>query len=60
MKTYFTVGQVPPEAFVSFMLMKIVQKHLNEIIKYQNLNDLAFREKLLEVFSKNMIWRLHT
>ena len=31
MVTYFTVGQVPPEAFVGFMLMKIVLKHLNKI-----------------------------
>ena len=33
-ETYFTVGQVPPEAFVGFMLMKIVPKHLNEIKEY--------------------------
>ena len=52
MKTYFTVGQVPPEAFVGFMIMKIVPKHLNEIKEYQNLDYLAFREKLLEVFEE--------
>ncbi len=52
METYFTVGQVPPEAFVGFMLMKIVPKHLNEIKEYQNLDYLAFREKLLEVFEE--------
>ena len=50
METYFTVGQVPPEAFVGLMLIKIVPKHLNEIKEYQNLDYLAFREKLLEVF----------
>ncbi len=52
METYFTVSQVPPEAFVKFMLMKIVPKHLNEIKEYQNLDYLAFREKLLEVFEE--------
>ena len=52
METYFTVGQVPPEAFVGFMLMKIVPKHLNEIKEYQNLDYLAFCNKLLEVFEK--------
>ena len=52
METYFTVGQVPHEAFVGFMLMKIVPKHLNEIKEYQNLDYLAFREKLLEVFEE--------
>ena len=49
METYFTFGQVPPEAFVGFMLMKIVPKHLNKINEYQNLDYSAFREKLLEV-----------
>ena len=34
METYFTVGQVPPEAFVGFMLIKIIPKHLNEIKDY--------------------------
>ena len=52
METYFTVGHVPPEAFVGFMLMKIVPKHFNEIKEYQNLDYLAFREKLLEVFEE--------
>ncbi len=53
METYFTVGQVPPEAFVGFMLIKIVPKHLNEINKYQNLDYLAFREKMLVVFEEH-------
>ena len=35
METYFTFGQVLPEAFVGFMLMKIVLRHLNEIKQYQ-------------------------
>ena len=52
MKTYFTVGQIPPETFIGYMLIKIVPKHLNEIKKYQNLDYLAFRGKLLEVFEK--------
>ena len=52
METYFTVGQVTPEAFVSFMLMEIVPKHLNEIKEYQNLDYLAFLKKLLEVFEE--------
>ena len=50
MESYFTVGQVPPEAFVGFMLMMIVPKHLNKIKEY--LDNLAFREKLLEVFEE--------
>ncbi len=58
-ETYFTVGQFPPEAFVGFMLMKIVPKHLNKIKEYQNLDYLSFREKLLKVL-KNLIWRLRT
>ena len=29
METYFLVGQIPPEAFVRFMLMKNVSKYLN-------------------------------
>ena len=37
METYFTIGQVPPEAFVGFMLMKIISRHLNEIKQYQSL-----------------------
>ena len=52
MESYFTIGQVPLEAFVGFMLMKIVSKHLNEIKEYQNLDYLAFRKKLLEVFEE--------
>ena len=54
METYFTIGQVlpPPEAFVGFMLMKIVFRHLNEIKQYQSLEYLAFREKLVKVFEK--------
>ena len=52
MEMYFTIGQVPPEAFVGFMLMKIVSKYHNEIKEYQNLDYLAFREKLLEVFEE--------
>ena len=52
METYFTVGQVPPEAFVGFMMMKIVPKHLNEIKEFQNLDYLMFREKLIEVFKE--------
>ena len=51
-ETYYTVGEVPPEAFVGFMLMKIIHKDLNEIKEYQNLDYLAFREKLLEVFEE--------
>ena len=47
METYFTVGQVPPAAFVGFIFMKIIPKHLNKIIEYQNLDYLAFREKLI-------------
>ena len=42
METLFTVGQIPPEAFEGFMLMKIVPTHLNEIKEYQNLAYLAF------------------
>ena len=44
METYFTIGQVPPEAFVGFMLMKIIPCHLNEIKQYQSLDYLGFRE----------------
>ena len=50
METYFTISQVPADAFVGCMLMKIVPKHLNEIKRYQTLDYLAFREKLVEVF----------
>ena len=52
METYFTIGQVPPEAYVGFMLMKFVPRHLNEIKQYQSLDDLSFREKLVEVFEE--------
>ena len=52
MKTYFTIGQVPPEAFVCFMLMKIVPRHLTEIKQYQSLNYLALREKLVKIFEE--------
>ena len=52
METYFTIGQVHPEAYVGFMLMKIVPKHLNEIKQYQSLDFLPFREKLVEVFEE--------
>ena len=52
METYFTIGQVPPEEFVGFMLMKIVPRDLNEIKQYQSLDYLAFREKLVEVFEE--------
>ena len=52
METYFTIGQVPPEDFVGFMLMKIVPRHLNEIKQYQSLGYLELREKLVEVFAE--------
>ena len=52
METYFTIGKVPPEAYVGFMLMKIVPRHLNEIKQYHSLDYLAFREKLVEVFEE--------
>ena len=52
METYFTVGQVPLEAFVGFMLIIIVPKHINKIKEYQNFDNLAYREKLLEVFKE--------
>ena len=52
METYFTVGQVPPKALVVFMLMKIVPKHLNEIKEYENLDYLAFRNQLLQLFDE--------
>ena len=34
METFFTIRQVPHEAFVGFMLMKIVYRRLNEINQY--------------------------
>ena len=52
MENYFTIGQVPPDAFVGFMLMKIVPKHLNEIKQYQSLFYLEFCEKLVEIFEE--------
>ena len=52
METHFKVCQVPPEAFVGFILMKSVPKHLNEIKEYQKLDYLAFQEKLLEILEK--------
>ena len=52
METYFTIGQVFFEAFVGFMLMKIVPKHFNKIKQSQSLNYLEFREKLVEVFEE--------
>ena len=33
MENYFTIGQVPPDAFVGIMPMKIVPKYLYEIKK---------------------------
>ena len=50
MENYFTIRQVPSEAFFGFMLMKIVPKHLNKIKEYQNLDNFGFREKLVDVF----------
>ena len=52
METYFTIGQVFPEAFVGLMLMKTIPRYLNEIKQYQSLDYLAFREKLVEVFEE--------
>ena len=52
METYFTIGQFSPEAFVGFMLMKIVPRHLNEIKQYQSLNYLGFRENFVKVFEE--------
>ena len=52
METYFTIGQVPPEAYVRFMQIKIVPRHLNEIKQHQSLDYLSFREKLVEVFDE--------
>ena len=52
METYFTIGQIPAEAFVGFMLMKNAEKHRNEIKQYQFLDYLEFREKLVEVFKE--------
>ena len=52
METYFTIKQVSLKAFVGFMLMKILPRHLNENKQYQLLDYLAFREKQIEVFEK--------
>ena len=43
METYFTIGQVPPEAFIGFMLIKIVSCPLNNNKHYQSLDYLGFR-----------------
>ena len=52
METYFRIGQVPPDAFVGFMLTKIMPKHLPEINRFGKLDYLDFREKLIEVFEE--------
>ena len=52
METYFRIGQVPPDAFVGFMLTKIMPKHLPEINRFSKLDYLDFREKLIEVFEE--------
>ena len=52
METYFTIGQIPPESFVGFIMTKIVPRHLNEIKQYRSLDYLPFREKLIEVFEE--------
>ena len=52
METYFKIGQVSPEAYVGFMLMKIVPRHFNKIMQYHSLDYLSFREKLVEVFEE--------
>ena len=52
METYCTVGLVPLEVFVRFMLIKIVPMHFNKIKKYFNFDYMAFLEKLPEVFEK--------
>ena len=50
MDTYFTIKQVYSEAFVGFILIKIVSRQLNKINQYKSLDYLAFREILVEVF----------
>ena len=50
MENYFTICQVLPEAFVDFMLMKIVSKRLNQIKQYQFLSDLEFCKKQVKIF----------
>ncbi len=52
METYFTIGQIPPDTFVGFMLTKIVPRHLTEIKRFKDLDYLQFREKLIEVFQE--------
>ena len=52
METYFVIGQVPSDAFVGFMMTKIVPKHLKEIDQHRKLDYLEFREKLIEVFEE--------
>jgi hypothetical protein len=52
METYFVIGQVPSDAFVGFMMTKIVPKHLKEIDQYRKLEYLEFREKLIEIFEE--------
>ena len=52
METYFTIGQIPPDTFVGFMMTKIVPRHLTEIKRFKDLDYLQFREKLVEVFEE--------
>lgn len=40
---YFTIGQVPPEAFFGFMLINFVFRYLTEIKQYHSFDYLAFR-----------------
>ena len=56
MEDYFTISQVPPNAFIGFMLMKIVPKHINKVKQCQSLRYFEVCEKLVEVF-ENLIWR---
>ena len=49
---YFTIGQVPPEAYVGFMLMKIEPTHLNEIKQYQSFGYFQISDKLVEIFEE--------
>ena len=53
METYFTIGQVPSEAFIGFKLIKIVPRHLNEIKQYQSIDYITFREKLVAVRTRS-------
>ena len=52
MENYYTIGQVPSDAFVNCMLIKIVPRHLNKVKQYQSIGYLEFREKLVEVFKE--------